>query len=101
MNTSTSDRDFYGPTLKAVAALDAPVRTSKSSSPRIEMKHPVRWSVLSTLAISVVVAWLARAAGPHEFAHAPQGQPPAATGSAYPPPQVDPSAPPVEPAPTF
>ena len=65
------------------------------------MKHPVRWSLLSTLAISVVVAWLARAAGPHEFAQPLPGRPAPATGSAYPPPQVDASAPPVQPAPTF
>lgn len=65
------------------------------------MKHPVRWSLFSTLAISVVVAWLARAAGPHEFVHPLPSQPPPATGSAYPPPQVDESAPPVEPPPTF
>lgn len=65
------------------------------------MKHPVRWSLLSTLAISVAIAWLARAAGPHELAHPLPGRPPPATGSAYPPPQVDESAPPVEPAPTF
>jgi hypothetical protein len=65
------------------------------------MKHPVRWSLLSTLALSVVIAWLARAATPHEFADPLPGRPPPATGSAYPPPQVDASAPPVEPAPTF
>jgi hypothetical protein len=65
------------------------------------MKHPIRWSVLSTLAISVVIAWLARAQAPHEFTHPLPGRPPPATGSAYPPPQVDESAPPVEPAPTF
>jgi hypothetical protein len=65
------------------------------------MKHPVRWSLLSTLAISVVIAWLARAAGPHEFAHPLPGRLAPATGSAYPAPQVDASAPPVEPPPTF
>jgi hypothetical protein len=65
------------------------------------MKHPIRWSLLSTLAISVVIAWLARAADPHEFAHPVPGPSAPATGSAYPPPQVDASAPPVEPPPTF
>jgi hypothetical protein len=67
------------------------------------VKHPVRWSLLSTLAISLVVAWLARAADPHEFTHPLPGRsaPAPATGSAYPPPQIDDSAPPVQPAPTF
>jgi hypothetical protein len=65
------------------------------------MKHPVRWSVLSTLAISVVVAWLARAVSPHELNHSLPSRPAAATGSAYPAPQVDESAPPPQPPPTF
>ena len=65
------------------------------------MKHPVRWSLLSTLAISVVVAWLGRAAGPHEFAQPLPGRLAPAAGSAYPPPQIDASAPPVEQPPTF
>ena len=65
------------------------------------MKHPVRWSLLSTLAISVVVASFESTAGPHEFAQPLPGRPAPATGSAYPPPQVDASAPPVQPAPTF
>jgi hypothetical protein len=65
------------------------------------VKHLVRWSLLSTLAVSVVVAWLARAAGPHEFASPLPSRPSAATGSLYPPPQVDEFAPPQEPPPTF
>ena len=70
------------------------------------MKHPVRWSLLSTLAISVAVAWLARAAETPEFVASPlSGRPaagPAASiGSLYPAPQVDESAPTAPPAPTF
>ena len=70
------------------------------------MKHPGRWSLLSTLAITVAVAWLARAADPHEFAAGPMpsrsaAAPAAATGSPYAAPQVDESAAPAPSAPTF
>jgi hypothetical protein len=66
------------------------------------MKHPVRWSLLSTVAITLAVAWLARAAdSPAEFVAGPAAAPAASSGSLYPAPQVDASAPPAPPAPTF
>jgi hypothetical protein len=65
------------------------------------MTHPIRWSLLSTLAISLLVAWLALAAGPPEVASPMPSRFVPAAGSLYPAPQVDESAPPVEPPPTF
>ena len=70
------------------------------------MKHPVRWSLLSTMAITVVIAWLTRAAGPLVLVASPMpsrsaAAPAPATGSLYPAPQVDESAPPAPPSPTF
>ena len=67
------------------------------------MKHPVRWSLLSTLAITAAVAWLARAAGPLVLVASPRPSwsaavPVAASGSLYPAPKVDESAPPAPPA---
>ena len=74
------------------------------------MKHPIRWSLLSTSAITAAVAWFAHAASPPDVvagpmpnrrAAAPAAAPAAAIGSLYPAPQVDASAPPAPPAPTF
>ncbi len=70
------------------------------------MKHPVRWSLLSTLAITVVVAWLAHAVAPPDVVARAMPSRPAAgpsfeTGSLYPAPQVDASAAPAPAAPTF
>jgi hypothetical protein len=65
------------------------------------MKHPVRWSLLSTVAITLAVAWLARAADSGEFVAGPAATGAVIHGSSYPAPQVDESAPPAPPAPTF
>jgi hypothetical protein len=65
------------------------------------MKHPVRWSLLSSLAVTLAVAWLARAADSAGFVAGPAAAPSVANGSLYPAPQVDGSAPPAPPAPTF
>jgi hypothetical protein len=70
------------------------------------MNHPVRWSLLSTLAITVTVVWLTHLAAPPQAVAGPLPSRPteaalAPSGSLYPAPQVDPSAPPAPAAPTF